>query len=70
MLKLFLLTYFGACASTTFATADRESVHLVKLDKLLDICALYYEDLTPELLLGVAIANGEWKSFRKCVSNQ
>lgn len=33
---------------------------LFQLDKLLDVCIAHYEDLTTDLLLGVAIANGKW----------
>lgn len=32
---------------------------LQRLDKLLDMCIANYEDLTTDLLLGVAIANGK-----------
>lgn len=34
---------------------------LERLDKLLDVCIENYEDLTTDLLLGVAIANGKTK---------
>ncbi|XP_019545354.2 uncharacterized protein LOC109415860 [Aedes albopictus] len=38
-------------------------VLLARLDKLLDVCIENYEDLTTDLLLGVAIANGQVKSI-------
>ncbi|XP_055638234.1 uncharacterized protein LOC129776551 [Toxorhynchites rutilus septentrionalis] len=36
---------------------------LFRLDRLLDMCIAHYEDLTTDLLLGVAIANGQLKSI-------
>ncbi|XP_062552868.1 uncharacterized protein LOC134218006 [Armigeres subalbatus] len=36
---------------------------LQRLDKLLDVCIENYEDLTTDLLLGVAIASGQMKSI-------
>ncbi|KAL9707957.1 hypothetical protein quinque_011475 [Culex quinquefasciatus] len=36
---------------------------LFRLDKLLDVCIANYEDLSTDLLLGVAIANGQVKSI-------
>lgn len=38
---------------------------LFRLDKLLDVCIANYEDLSTDLLLGVAIANGKKDSRRK-----
>ncbi|XP_058819227.1 UPF0764 protein C16orf89 homolog [Topomyia yanbarensis] len=47
-------------------------VLLMRLDKLLDVCIANYEDLTTDLLLGVAIANGQLKSIltRSSISNR
>lgn len=33
---------------------------LVRLDRLVNVCVANYEDLTTDLLLGIAIANGKF----------
>lgn len=65
VIKILLVAIVCGCGavernnfSQSLANWIGPDVLLLRLDKLLDACITNYEHLTTDLLLGVAIANG------------
>ncbi|XP_053665686.1 uncharacterized protein LOC128714831 [Anopheles marshallii] len=74
LLLLILLTFGGTVlASSPESTWKSEPVErelapdalLVRLDRLVNVCVANYEDLTTDLLLGIAIANAQLRTVLK-----
>ncbi|XP_058447260.1 uncharacterized protein LOC131427777 isoform X2 [Malaya genurostris] len=70
LFRVFLISTVFICLGAGIIVPDHSLKHrigpdvlLLRLDKLLDVCIANYEDLTTDLLLGVAIANGQLKSI-------
>ncbi|XP_055546298.1 UPF0764 protein C16orf89 homolog [Wyeomyia smithii] len=70
VIKVLLVAILGSCGVVggkdfppTLADWIGPDILLLRLDKLLDTCVANYEYLTTDLLLGVAIANGQVKSI-------
>ncbi|XP_053673731.1 UPF0764 protein C16orf89 homolog [Anopheles nili] len=58
----------GIVEESSWRTVEREltpDALLVRLDRLVNVCVANYEDLTTDLLLGIAIANAQLRTILK-----
>uniref|UniRef100_A0AAG5D8Q7 Peptidase S8/S53 domain-containing protein n=1 Tax=Anopheles atroparvus TaxID=41427 RepID=A0AAG5D8Q7_ANOAO len=58
----------GVLEESSWRTVERDlapDALLVRLDRLVNVCVANYEDLTTDLLLGIAIANAQLRSILK-----